>query len=314
MSFSFSDSFPDAALGASTNEDETNERVLVQGAEGHDFVNGLYKRVDTHDGVGKYSKKGRYDGQFGRSIEAHAFRRDESDGTKRWCIANDSNEYYSALICDNDPDYPPSKGWNGSPAPTVEVMSVRKSCALPAVTVIEPVASIYQRLLLSEETSDVQFICEGGVVIPTHKNILVASSSYFKAALNGPWKENQSGLINTSHPAHVIQETLALMYTGKTSSDLVKEAPLAFIGVASEFDLPWLKTLAEPYSVRSLDEHSLKDLWQAGRLYDSAFLRKACIDYAKKNPLTVLTNSEIITLKFDDPTSWEEFVNAVASK
>jgi hypothetical protein len=41
-------------------------------------------------------------------------------------------------------------------------------------------------------------------------------------------------------------------------------------------------------------------------------LKKACIEYAKENPLAVLTNSAIIDLKSKDSPLWEEFAEAVA--
>jgi hypothetical protein len=63
-----------------------------------------------------------------------------------------------------------------------------------------------------------------------------------------------------------------------------------------------------------LGESNLKELWQAACLYDGSLLKEVCIKYAKKNPLSVLANSEFINLKFEDPTSWQEFANSIAPK
>jgi hypothetical protein len=83
------------------------------------------------------------------------------------------------------------------------------------------------------------------------------------------------------------------------------------MSVASEYDIPWIKNLAAPECIRSLDANNLKDIWQAGRLYDSASLKNACIDYTKKNALSVLANGGIMCLQIEDPASWEEFAKAI---
>lgn len=107
---------------------------------------------------------------------------------------------------------------------------------------------------------------------------------------------------------------LTLLYTGDGDIDIIKEEPLAFMSVASEYDLPWLKTLAEPSCIHSLGEGNLKEFWQASRLYESVLLRDACIKYVQQNPLIVLANSEIINLKFEDPMSWNEFSQAISQE
>jgi hypothetical protein len=269
-------------------------RILVEGAG---EASGIYKIIGTKDGTGVYA------------LDGTDFRLQRIDyfGGKSWCIYANQEVWFAAPLSSTDPKYPPSTDWSRSPktndmesVPMATLMTVRKPCAL-----------IYEKLLLSEDYSDATIICEDGVPIPVHKAILAASSSYFKAAFSGEWTENQSGVIKTVHPAHIVKETLSLIYTGGTSSKLIKEAPLAFISVASEFDIPWLKKLVEPNCVKTLDQCSLKAVWQAGHLYESELLKKACIEYAKKNPLLVLANSSIIDLKSEDPASWEEFSKAI---
>jgi len=300
--------------------EDCTEQVLVEGAE-QLAANGLYKRVDTHDNVGKYCLQDKnYSDNW---YEFSLYRCDMADGAKQWCImiakctigGRSSQTMYYAPISNDDPDYPPSTGWSDKRAISsklsVTVLFARTPYVLHTARVVKPVTATYESLLFSEEFSDIHFVCEGGVIIPAHKNILAASSPYFKTLFNGPWKENQSGLLNTSHPAHIVKETLSLIYTGDANSQLVREAPLAFISIASEFDLPWIKALAEPSCINSLDASNLKIFWQACRLYESDVLRTTCIDYAKNNSLVVLTGSTIIDLKSEDPTSWEEFVDAV---
>jgi hypothetical protein len=230
--------------------DEQRERVLVEGAGKE--VSGIYKRIDTHDNVGKYHMKSS-DNWSGFFLLRCALQ----DGTKHWCITasltpNVNGTLFTAPQSTEDPDYPPSMGWTrpGSSgaqlSPTVTVMSLRKPCVLPTVSVAKPVTTTYEKILFAEEFSDVQFICDDGVIIPAHRCILAAASTYFRAAFSGPWQENQSGFLKTSHPAHIIKAMLTLIYTGEISSNLVEEEPLAFMSVASEYDLEWLKMLVEP--------------------------------------------------------------------
>lgn len=303
-----------------TDAVDASERVLVEGA-GNNYVYGLYRRHSTQDNVGRYLLQG--------DRQAYFLQRCETDGSKNWCICDASTNtssrvLFSAPVSDEDPDYPPSRGWVefsysfGSSDPSrfvdqsLTVTVIGQPQVIPTTTIFKAAASTYKNLLFSEEFSDVQFICEDGVAIAAHKNILAASSQYFAAVFRGPWRENKSGVLETSHPAHIIREMLELIYTGETSSQLVQEAPLEFLSVATEFDLPWLKKLAEPSCILSLNSNNLKVMWQAGRLYDSDPLKTACINYTKKNALSVLTNSSIIDIKSEDPASWKEFVGTIA--
>lgn len=57
---------------------------------------------------------------------------------------------------------------------------------------------------------------------------------------------------------------------------------------------------------------SLRELWQGGRLYESDAIKKACIAYAKQNPLAVLFKGALGTsLQAEDPDSWDEFHKAI---
>ena len=256
-------------------------------------------------------------GSYATNGQEFTMYRYDNDGVKIWHIVHKKSNttWYTALASENEANHPPSQGWRGKtyvssitnetktrPPPTVTVLSVTKPCA-----------TIYKEILFSEEYSDATIICEDQVAIPVHKNILAASSPYFKAAFSGDWAENESGVIKTSYPAHIIKETLGLIYTGVSTNNLIQEAPLAFISVASEFDLPWLKTLAETICVESLDENNLKAMWQTSRMYESEILNAACVDFAKHNSRIVLISSTIVDLKSEDPASWKEFAFAVGS-
>jgi hypothetical protein len=291
--------------------------VLVEGGK---MASGVYKWTGIVDEVGSYATDG----------QEFTMYRYDNRGVKIWHIVHkkSNSTWYTALASGDEPDRPPSQGWREKrentcamtgefgnqkvligasrefPAPItkVTVLSVRKPCA-----------TTYMGILFSEEYSDATIICEDEVVIPVHKNILAASSPYFKAAFSGDWAENQSGVIKTSYPAHIIKETLSLIYTGDSTTNIIQESPLDFISVASEFDLPWLKTLVEPICVESLDGNNLKGMWQTSRMYGSEMLKTACVNYTKKNAVPVLTNSTVIDLKNEDPASWKEFAFAVGS-
>ena len=106
---------------------------------------------------------------------------------------------------------------------------------------------------------------------------------------------------------------LTSLYTGQVDTRLIREEPLAFMSIASEYDLELLKTFAVPCCIRALDASNLKEIWQAGCLYESDAVKKACVEYAKKNSLAVLANGAVQFLQMEDPASWEEFSKAIAS-
>jgi hypothetical protein len=92
---------------------------------------------------------------------------------------------------------------------------------------------------------------------------------------------------------------------------LVDEDPLEFISVASEYDLASLKVLAISRSVRLVNENNLKCMLQAAHIYDITTLKNACVKFVKKNPLAVLVNANISSLRTEDPDLWNEFKNSV---
>jgi hypothetical protein len=302
------------------------EVVNVHGA-GLDVVNGEYERNGEFDSVGKYTKTGLWRDQ---NHEFSLFRCNTSSNYKYWYISivpmdvqpgtSSDIDFYSAPVSRHDPDFPPEHGWRKSdlgrePAPQVTMMPQKCSIAkyaVPTVSVSEPFANAFQAMLFSENFSDCKFVCADGQVIPAHKCILAASSPYFKAAFGEQWKDTDE--LRTTHAAHIVKAMLAMFYTGDTSSVFIKEDPFAFMGLASEYNLEWLKKMVEHECARSLDVSRLKDCWCAGRLYDSSYLKNACVEYARWNSLAVLSSSEITRLQTEDPASWKEFSEAISKK
>lgn len=66
-----------------------------------------------------------------------------------------------------------------------------------------------------------------------------------------------------SYSSNIVKPVLRMVYTG-----VVKEDPIAFVSIAAEFDLPWLKGVAEKICSESIKNDNLEDIWQAARLYD----------------------------------------------
>jgi BTB/POZ domain len=166
-------------------------------------------------------------------------------------------------------------------------------------------------MLFSEKFSDIRFVCGDGVIVHAHRIVLAESSPYFDAAFSQPWKENENGEWKTSHASHVIKVVLTLLYTGKIDSKLVQEDPLAFISVASEYNLASLKIVAERCCIQLVNANNIKATLQAAHLYDSAILKNACVDFVKKNALAVLAHSRISSLETEDPDLWKEFTKLI---
>jgi hypothetical protein len=277
-------------------------------------VNGKYKRNGVFRGTGKYTKPGMWENQ---QNEFTLYRYNSST----WYISfiplgkqpgedGDIDIYYAPAPASSA--FPPEQGWavdceGEAPPPQVTV-----KYEVPKVPIIKPVTSAYREILLEKEFSDCMFVCPDGQVIPAHKCILAASSPYFKAAFGGQWKDTDE--LHTTHPAHIIKAMLTMLYTGDTSSVSIKEDPFAFMGLASEYSLEWLKKMVEYECVKSLDVSHLKDCWCAARLYDSSYLKNACVEFTRKHALTVLASNDITRLQIEDPASWKEFTEAISKE
>ena len=180
-----------------------------------------------------------------------------------------------------------------------------------SLSVLHSATETNEKMLFSERFSDVKFVCGDEVIVHAHKNVLAASSQYFDAAFDGPWKESESGEWMTSHKSDVIKVVLTLLYTGKINSKLVDEDPLAFVSVALEYNLDSLKSLAESSCVRLVNGSNVNYLLQSAHLYGCSVLMNACAEYVKKNPLAVLQNAEIMNLKTENPDVWDELWKAI---
>jgi hypothetical protein len=55
---------------------------------------------------------------------------------------------------------------------------------------LKSTADMYEKLLFSEDCSDIRFVCNDGVEIPARRCSLTTASDYFKRSLQGPWSES----------------------------------------------------------------------------------------------------------------------------
>jgi hypothetical protein len=203
-----------------------------------------------------------------------------------------------------------------NPAPFVSVEHIGATSPdapdeLSTVSVLKSVAETYKKMLFSEKFSDIKFICSNGVTLHAHRSVLAEASTYFDNMFQGPWRENKAREIKPPHSSHIMKVVLTILYTGKIDFGLVDDDPLAFISVASEYDVASLKVVAESCSVRSLNETNIKRMLQAAHLYDCLGLKSACAEYVNENSLALLRNTEITSLKTDNPHVWDELWEAV---
>lgn len=313
----------------------STEQVIVEGA-GIAEANGAYTLVGIHNDCGLYTKRGKW---YGKNCVFAVFS--EQLGLS-WFISvlplgkakpSDSSGhlplYFARKTRENAGAHPPLDDWlipfkfgdvqeTSRPPPTVRVKPIDDTFfpgnVIPTVSMMRPVAMAYESMLLSKEHSDVNLVCQDGVVIPAHKNVLAASSSYFKAVFVGPWKENDTGELKIDYPSHNTKAVLKMLYTGVANGDAVKEEPVVFMSIAAEFNLPWLTDIAVAFCLEMIDEDNLKDVWQVARRYDSDVLKDRCVEYAEKNSLTVLVNGTVSNLKAEDPSSWDEFTDRIRKK
>ena len=189
--------------------------------------------------------------------------------------------------------------------------------AIASVSVRKPIATVpvpvYKNLLFSADHSDVTFVCEDGEMVPAHKAILASSSPYFAAAFQGPWAENSpNGEWKTSYTSPVIKAVLSFMYTGDI--DILREKPIDMFLIAAYYDIAHLRVMAVAYCIATISVENFKEMLQLAHLYDNVDLKKACYEYAKKNPVSVLTNPDVMNLPTENAAMWTEFKSAIASE
>lgn len=197
----------------------------------------------------------------------------------------------------------------------VSASSAASSHSILTVPVPKSALTLWEKLCLSEDFSDVKFICEDGTIFPSHRSILAAASPYFATVFKGPWKENhRNGEWVTSIPPHIMKAVLVFIYTGKIDPSFVDSDPCGILSVASEYGLDELTKLGEASCVRSLSRSNVKDLLQLAHLHSSVSLKKACFSFVKKNAAHVLTDPTMMQLATEDAELWGQLTKALTGE
>mmetsp|Transcript_13066 Transcript_13066/g.24005 ORF Transcript_13066/g.24005 Transcript_13066/m.24005 type:complete len:381 (+) Transcript_13066:164-1306(+) len=183
---------------------------------------------------------------------------------------------------------------------------------LKTTPVLTSVASCYKGLLFSEDFSDISFQCSDGVSVPAHKNILAASSPYFKVAFQGDWAENNSdGIWQTTHDSNLIKSVLTLIYTGsveeckKLMSDRGAD-PLDLLNLACEYDIKTLIHISVDNCKKRLKVSNIRGMLQSAHVHSCEKLKKACFEFIKKNSSKVLMHPDMMSLAAEDSVLWTE--------
>ena len=114
-------------------------------------------------------------------------------------------------------------------------------------------SNLLKHLLLSGDQSDISFVCNDGVKIPAHKNILAASSVYFSKALSGSWNEKD---FHPEADSKVMKCLLTFLYTGQIDWDSGVQ-PVELIPVAHLYGLNTLVQTCEAHCLQSLTVENL---------------------------------------------------------
>ncbi len=187
-----------------------------------------------------------------------------------------------------------------------------KPASLETAVVLKSVANTYKGILFSEDFSDVTFECSDGVSVPAHKMILAASSSYFKAAFQGNWAENNSdGIWRTSHSSSLIKSVLTLIYTGSVEEckKLLAENesdPLGLLNLACEYDIKPLVLISVDNCIKHIEFDNIRTMLQTANVHSCEKLKKSCFEYIKANMAKVLMSPDMMCLATEDPELWAE--------
>jgi hypothetical protein len=176
------------------------------------------------------------------------------------------------------------------------------------------VVKTWSDLLLSEDFSDVQFVCEDGTVLHAHKAILAAASPYFSCYFKGPWGElHPHGRWQTTNSPDVMKAALSFIYTGEIAdSKLIDKQGPAVLSLASEYQLPNLLQLAESSCIRDLSMDTIKPMLQVAHVHRSKHLKRACFEFVRRNAARCMTDSNFMTLAAECPDLWVKLAKAIA--
>lgn len=176
------------------------------------------------------------------------------------------------------------------------------------------VAMAWKRLLFSEPTSDVHFVCNDGTVLHAHKCILAASTPFFERYFEGPWGlAHADGNWHTENSPEVMRFILRFLYTGEMDQEVLESNPEALFVIASEYEIMTILVLVEHACIQSLCQGNIASFLVMGYLHDSKSLYYACINFLAENR-NMLKDPSIKSLSKDNPDLWKEVQTAIESR
>ena len=169
--------------------------------------------------------------------------------------------------------------------------------------------------------------------------MLAAASEYFDVQFSGPWADNGSdGEVRTSNSPRIVKAVLCFIYTGSMpqarthtcpslqpssvpavnrkpmeSQALLESNAAELVGVAAEYGLIALRTLAEQSCIRTLAVDNVKGFLQLAHLHEAPELKAACVTYVKRHAATVLVQPDVMKLATEQPQLWAELAGKISS-
>jgi hypothetical protein len=164
-------------------------------------------------------------------------------------------------------------------------------------------------LLLSDDFSDLVFVCGGGERVLAHKNLLAGGSEHMGALLRGPWAENADGresVVQVEQSCVAVRAMLRFVYTGQVDGAALAADLGGALDLASQHGLESLRAACEQQSVAGLSVKTVVPLAVAAHLHELPALKAACVELIKANFAAVMMSDAFIELKTTHPLLWQE--------
>ena len=164
-------------------------------------------------------------------------------------------------------------------------------------------------LLLSDDFSDLVFVCGGGERVPAHKCLLAAGSEHMGALLRGPWAENADGresVVQVEQSGVAVRAMLRFVYTGQVDGAALAADLGGVLDLASQHGLEGLRAACEQHGVAGLSVKTVVPLAVAAHLHELPALKAACVELIKANAFAVTMSDTFMELKTTHPLLWRE--------
>ncbi|XP_044010257.1 speckle-type POZ protein-like A [Aphidius gifuensis] len=149
----------------------------------------------------------------------------------------------------------------------------------------------WKKLLLSEKSADVT-IHVGQKTFRVIKGILGARSPVFSAMFDHEQlKENEKNeVIIEDIDEGVFEEFLHYIYTGESPN--IDKMPKELLAVADKYQVDCLKNICEEVICKTIIFDNVASIFVFSDRHNLEKLNKKCLEFMKKNLLTVMSNEE----------------------